>query len=94
MLCRTQALLAQPAQQWEDLLGAVTHSHANPNVFTESRRLKGERVFHGFPKPKPGALKHQPFDWEFCLAFNPQARGAFGEDEQQVDLIFLNGKIL
>lgn len=90
LLCRTQALLDLLAQQWEDFPSAVTHSHTDPNVFTESRRLKKENVFRGFPKPELGALTHQPRSegscplqhsggahGRSCLAFNPQVRGAF-----------------
>lgn len=60
LLCTARALRDLPAQQWEDFPSAVTQSHTNPNVFTESRRLKKENIFRGFPKPELGALVHQP----------------------------------
>lgn len=60
LLCTAPALPDLPAQQWEDFPSAVTQSHTNPNVFTESRRLKKANIFRGFPKPELGALVHQP----------------------------------
>lgn len=37
LLCTAPALPDLPAQQWEDFPSALTQSHTNPNVFTESR---------------------------------------------------------
>lgn len=60
LLCRTRALLDLPAEQWEDFPGAVTQSHSNPGVFTESRSLKKGKHLSWLSKPELGARTHQP----------------------------------
>lgn len=89
LLCTAPALPDLPAHQWEDFPGALTQSHTNPNVFTESRRLKKEHIFWWLSQSLAWSFRAAaPSDVPLqcgrgahrgsCLAYSPQGRGAWG----------------